>query len=633
MALLRPVTDRAVLATIVLATFTVYAIGACRTIYVGDSGELVTAVYLLGIPHPSGYPLYVLLGKLWTLLVPIGSIAFRMSLFSAACASLACGVLYLACRAIPLARSAALTGALVLAFSGSFWSEANVQRVYALNVLFVTMLTYLVIQWHDRRDTSYMVAALFCAGLGATNHTVMAICGVAALLYMLIVEPSLLRRPLTVATGGAAFGVGLLAYAYLPLRSRANPALDWGNPESFSNLLDVILRSDFWERRWYEGPLDLLTAGGDYLFSFGSEVTWIGVALAGIGLTTTWRAGRIATRSSVAPSSSSGLRTAWLVLFAALIMLGNFLAVALHGSRSDIFIWHRYYLPSYAMLALLVGVGSHALASRLPSKLSSALLLIPAFLLTTGFRDHDRSHYRIAEEFSRALLHDLPPGARLIANDDNILFVLMYLHFVEGTRPDVDLILEGVGEANLPPVRFNPDRDPLFLTHFPAWRVEGLEAVPAGLVFRTARTGHAVTPPTLGRPHLTGELDPAVPKDYLTRNLIGHYHYMRGVTLQAHDWTEARREYERAAAMATDNDVLFHNLGLIFRERGLVDDAIAAFRRSVAINPRRIAGFRGCHASEHLAELLHERDRRSPSANVSAPRELTSAPAPGSPRK
>ena len=67
--------------------FVVYALGACRTIYVGDSGELVTAVHVLGIAHPTSYPLYVLLGKLWTLLVPIGSIAYRMSLFSAAAAA------------------------------------------------------------------------------------------------------------------------------------------------------------------------------------------------------------------------------------------------------------------------------------------------------------------------------------------------------------------------------------------------------------------------------------------------------------------------------------------------------------------------------------------------------------------
>ena len=99
-----PALDRLIGAGLGAAFFLLYAAGASRTIYVGDSGELVTAVHLLGIPHPSGYPLYVMLGKLWTLLVPAGSIAFRMSLFSAACAAAACAGLYLTLLQRPPAR-------------------------------------------------------------------------------------------------------------------------------------------------------------------------------------------------------------------------------------------------------------------------------------------------------------------------------------------------------------------------------------------------------------------------------------------------------------------------------------------------------------------------------------------------
>src|SRR5207247_3880947 len=101
--------------------FAVYAAGACPTIYVGDSGELVTAVHILGIPHPTGYPLYVLLGKLWTLLFPVGSVAWRMSLFSAACAAAACGVLYRLGRLLALHPVAAAFSALLLPFTPGFW--------------------------------------------------------------------------------------------------------------------------------------------------------------------------------------------------------------------------------------------------------------------------------------------------------------------------------------------------------------------------------------------------------------------------------------------------------------------------------------------------------------------------------
>jgi hypothetical protein len=100
-------------AAVFLLTLCVYLAGACPTIYVGDSGELVAAVATLGIPHPSGYPLYVLLGKLFTLAVPLGSVAYRMSLFSAVCAAAACALLHLLCRRLGLAAPAAALAALL----------------------------------------------------------------------------------------------------------------------------------------------------------------------------------------------------------------------------------------------------------------------------------------------------------------------------------------------------------------------------------------------------------------------------------------------------------------------------------------------------------------------------------------
>src|SRR5213594_4319493 len=137
----RPIAFREALA-VGVAVFAIYALGACHTMYVGDSGELVTAVHLLGIPHPSGYPLYVLLGKLWTLLLPVGGVALRMSLFSAACAAL-----YRLGRALSLRPAAAAFGAAMLAAAPSFWAEANIQRVYALNALFVVLATAAVWRW------------------------------------------------------------------------------------------------------------------------------------------------------------------------------------------------------------------------------------------------------------------------------------------------------------------------------------------------------------------------------------------------------------------------------------------------------------------------------------------------------
>ncbi len=587
----RPERLRALLASLGIAalTFAVYAYGSCRTIYVGDSGELVTAVHGLGIPHPTGYPLYVLLGKLWTLAVPFGSIAWRMSLFSALCAAATCGVLHAVGRRAGLQSVAAATAALVLAFSPSFWSQATIQRVYALGALFVVLATAAGWRWHRLRSPRALALAFFVCGLGATNHTIMAVYALGFAIFAAAVEPSLVRRPGRIAAVGAAFAAGLLPYAYLPWRSRQDPLLDWGNPETLRGFFDVVLRREFWDRAWVESPADLLAVAGNWALGLGQESAWIGAALALLGLV-------------------AGARRSWPVGLFVLVMLGNVTAMALHGSRADLFIWHRYYIPSYVMLALLAGLGSQVLIERLPRRARVLPLVLPAFLVVAGFQAHDRS-YVLAEAFSEDVLRALPPGAHLIASDDNVLYVLMYLHWVEGRRPDVDLILQGVSGIERPPLRFDPEREPLFLVDHPNWQLASLEIVPVGVVFRAWRAGGPSPPLILPADHLPGETDPRVPKDYLTRCLIGHFHYMLGVTFEQRDWLRARRELEAVTAFAPDSDVLQYNLGLIFRRNGLLDDASAAFERADAANPRPLQSASRPRASDRLAELRAERER------------------------
>jgi tetratricopeptide (TPR) repeat protein len=584
-----------------LVVFGVYLAGACPTIYVGDSGELVTAVHGLGIPHPTGYPLYVLLGKLWTLVLPFGSVAWRMSAFSAACAAAACAALFALLRRARLHPVSAALAALLLAFSPSLWGEANVQRVYALNALFVVLATWAAFGWYETRSPRRLALAFFWCGLGAANHTFLGVFAAALALFVLAAEPGILRRPREIAAAAAAALAGLLPYLYLPLRSRADPALDWGNPETLEGFLDVVLRRGFWERAWLEGPADLVPIAIDWARSLATELTWPGAGLALLGL-------------------AAGRRRGWPVLLPALAMLGNLAALALHGSRSDLFLWHRYYIPSYAMGALLAGLGCDVLLARLPRGARLLPLAFPLALLLAGWSHFDRSRYRVAEAFASEVLRELPPGAHLSASDDNILFALLYLHFVEGRRPDVDLVLQGVGGADLPPLRFDPDRDLLYFTHHPNWEVPGLAVVPVGLVFRVARAGHPLPEPVLPAGPLAGEDDPRVPRDYLTRNLIGQFHYMLGVTHERRDWEKARREFDAAARAAPGNDVLFYNLGLIYRRNGQLDDAIRAFERSHAINPRHLPSGSRPRAADRLAELAAEKDEKERGAPAGAPR-------------
>ena len=572
--------------------FIVYAVGACRTAYVGDSGDLLTAIAVMGIPHPSGYPLYVLLAKVWSLALFFLPLPWSVSLFSAACAAGAAGLLYRTARESGAGPLASAGAAWLLAFSPSFWAEANIQRVYALNALFLALALFLTLRWRRGGRDRDLIAGAFVCGLGASNHLEMGVAGIAIGIFVLVTEPRIVKRWRLVAGCVLAAAAGLLPYVYLPLRARAHPLLDWGHPVTPANLVKVVLRSDFWGRAYIQSPADLLPIFGDYAWSLLAESAWVGAGLALVAV--------VAAR-----------KRRWPVLLPLLIMGANAVMMALHGSRSDLFIWHRYYIPSYVALALLAAWGWQTLAERVRPRVAALALLPPLVLLASGWRSNDRSRYAIGEDYSRTLLSTLPPGTHLIASDDNVLFILMYLNLGEGLRPDVDLILEGVGGTHLPPLSFNPDTDAVFTTHHPNWRVPQLEAVPVGMAFRIWRAGRPWPAPTPVKDRLDGELEPRVPKDYLTQNLIGNFHQMLGMTFEPRDWPRAAREFDIAAASAPNNDVLFYNLGLIYRRNGLLERALAAFRRSDEINPREIASATKPRAADRAAEVeaeIRERD-------------------------
>src|SRR5262245_63327300 len=127
------------------------------------------------------------------MIFPFGSIAWRMSIFSAACGALACGLLHRLCRRrLGMHPVAAAFAALLLAVSPSFWAEATVQRVYALNALFIVLATTAAFRWWERRDTASLGAAFLCCGLGAANHTFMAVYAVAFALFVLWTDPGAL---------------------------------------------------------------------------------------------------------------------------------------------------------------------------------------------------------------------------------------------------------------------------------------------------------------------------------------------------------------------------------------------------------------------------------------------------------
>ena len=137
-----------------LAGFAFYAATAAPSVATlfDDSLEFQVVLPTLGIAHPSGYPLYTLLGKLFTLLLPFRDPAGRVNLLSALCAGAALAVLYLLAQKVAGNRAAAATATTLFALSPAWWSQATIAEVYALHGLFVVLFLYLLLRWEEARS-------------------------------------------------------------------------------------------------------------------------------------------------------------------------------------------------------------------------------------------------------------------------------------------------------------------------------------------------------------------------------------------------------------------------------------------------------------------------------------------------
>ena len=105
------------------------------------------------MPHPTTYPLYVLLGKLATLVIPFGDLAWRVTLVSSVCAALAVGLFFGIARRLTASAPAALVGALALGLAPGLWNAATMAEVYALMMALLVALLYLIVTDEGRRTT------------------------------------------------------------------------------------------------------------------------------------------------------------------------------------------------------------------------------------------------------------------------------------------------------------------------------------------------------------------------------------------------------------------------------------------------------------------------------------------------
>jgi hypothetical protein len=405
----------------------------CPTVYTFDSAEFAAGVYTMGIVHETGYPLYLMLAKLFTLLVPVGDFAYRVNMFSALCAALSLVVVRRLALTISGSSWAAWVSTAMLGVSYPFWSEALVAEVYTLHILFLSTILLLSMRWRATGSARFLVLLGLALGLSFGNHmsTILSVPGLAFLAW-----DSLKRHRQSVSTGswlaaGAAWLAGPLTYLYLPLRFAANPALniaavtglDLGTARGILSMVRGEMFSD-WMFAYSLPQIPYET--WSFLVLLWQTFLGFGSILAAVGLWDLWKRDRP------------------LALGLGLIFAGN----AVFYINYLAFDKDTMFLPAFLVLSLWMAQGLRALHDRLQGtgserSVSGAAALLVAAMLVLNYPRVDLSNNWITRQYAEAVLKQVSPGALIVGAWIEIT-PLEYLQIVEGQRPDVTLFDYGL---------------------------------------------------------------------------------------------------------------------------------------------------------------------------------------------
>ena len=460
--------------TVFLVALLFYSWTLAPTVTLTDSGELVVVARGLGIAHPPGVPLWIILAHLASL-VPLGNVAQRINFSSAVFAALTCAMLTLVVAEVivtalhlaaakrrkkgskkieelavthPMVAAPALGAGLLMAFSRTLWSYATITEVYALNALLIVTIFFLMLRWRlriveDRMHLStgqvtrhdvflYSAALIFGLALGVHHVTVaLTLPAVAVIVFRTQGVRFFTSRRLVYA---ALISIGALVavYAYLPFAASRSPVINWGHPRSLQEI-------------WWH------LTGRQYqvYFSFKPEI--MGEQFAEFC--------RMALREFSFPwlplslvLAFAGLGDAfkrdrtifWFLLTIVIADLAYALSYEIAEDKD------AYYLPTFISISIAAGLGIRwlirsALSKSLPVVKPSlpavvAVLVVSTIALTANWPFNNRRRYFIAHDYVDNLLKAIAPNGLLLTLDWQVVSPMFYAQEIEQIRPDVKVV-------------------------------------------------------------------------------------------------------------------------------------------------------------------------------------------------
>lgn len=526
-----------------------YTLTLCPTVYVGDSGEMVALAHTLGVAQPTGFPLYCLLGKIFTWL-PFGTIAARVNFLSAVSLAVA-GLASYRVAARYAHPVCALAGSLAFTLGHTAWSQATIARTYPLTLALTAVGLDLALTCAQRPGQRRFLALSLLAGLALGTHLLSLLLG-PIVLYVWLREP--LSRKLAAV---ALTCVGLSLYAYLPLRGPVTAYNAYGPLASAGQLADYLTQKRYAGKQWSRSSANLAEFRAILARRWATDQPAMPVfaPLALIGLAIAARRHRV------------------LLGFLAVPALANLVILLGYGDDTDLPFLPRYFLYALFAQGVLIALGLEALRTR-----SRVAVLAVALALGWGVvanaRLADRSRTLFPRDYATGLLDALPKDSLLFLAGDASTLMIDYLQYVEGFRRDVHCGEPETYQEHVAPLfaRGQAPKMAVFANFLPAGLPATMRAVHTGLVWQILPAGQ---PPALDRAafwraHPFADLaGDAALSDYEAAAVAGEIELHRGLDrLALADPSAARDRFAAAARLSPENRLLFYNLARIFREQG-----------------------------------------------------------------
>jgi Protein O-mannosyl-transferase TMEM260-like len=433
-----------------------------------DCGELSAVQATLGIAHPTGYPLFSLIGYLFSLLPLPFSTIYQLNMLAALWCAIGVAIFSFTIKMIldnidkfvktekknlPEKKQksksvkgkqqdqkvrlqfsestklfACVFGGLLLAFSKTFWFQSTSVEVYSFHIFLLSLIIYFLLRayiksFEDDKLKNWLLFAVFLA-LGFTNHmtTLLILPGVAYLFFSRygFNQSSFKKIGLMLLI---FFPILILVYSYLPIRASQQPLINWGNPIDFERIIRHISGKQY--QVWLFTSMDAAKKQLGYFietlpgeFTFGLIVVLIGMIY-------------------------SFQKTRKIFLF----MFITFLFAVLYSINYDIVDIDSYFLLAYVMLAFfssfaLIYLFEYFSKNKInTSFISTILIVIVVLQIGFSFKEVDQSDTYVFEDYTKSLLNSVQKNSIVFSYQwDYFVSASYYFQLVENYRKDVTVI-------------------------------------------------------------------------------------------------------------------------------------------------------------------------------------------------